>query len=289
VAQQGPALARSLCKSAPGLSVCSPAQRSSSHRTAQTQQPSPAARATRLQGRHYGRGAARGRTKQPRHIHGQHSSSSSSSSSTLVLSTLAACCACRAQHSTAQHSTAQHSTTHQMGTRDSESTAFEQLHTPHHHHTACNSCCSSAASQQPPHHSMSQARTAERRRRDADEAAAQLHVTTVKRGFEVWWDTGRLALVPVNTATCNNTHTHTTHPASWQQGGKRREGPPIPAGRQGQALLHQLHHCRVAREGVPGREGARAPGLPGALASRTADVAVCISQARRHTCGTALQ
>jgi hypothetical protein len=33
----------------------------------------------------------------------------------------------------------------------------------------------------------------------------------VKRGFEVWGDTGRVALVPVNTATCKTTHTHTLH------------------------------------------------------------------------------
>jgi hypothetical protein len=29
----------------------------------------------------------------------------------------------------------------------------------------------------------------------------------VKRGLEVWGDTGRVALVPVNTATCKTTHT----------------------------------------------------------------------------------
>jgi hypothetical protein len=32
----------------------------------------------------------------------------------------------------------------------------------------------------------------------------------VKRGFEVWWDTGRFALVRVNTATCKTTYIHTT-------------------------------------------------------------------------------
>jgi hypothetical protein len=29
----------------------------------------------------------------------------------------------------------------------------------------------------------------------------------VKRGLEVWGDTGRVALVPVNTTTCKTTHT----------------------------------------------------------------------------------
>jgi uracil DNA glycosylase len=43
----------------------------------------------------------------------------------------------------------------------------------------------------------------------------QLRVRVVKRGLEVWGDTGRVALVPVNTATCKTTHTH-TH-TSWQR------------------------------------------------------------------------
>jgi hypothetical protein len=37
----------------------------------------------------------------------------------------------------------------------------------------------------------------------------QLRVRVVKRGHEVWGDTGRVALVPVNTDTCKTTHTHT--------------------------------------------------------------------------------
>jgi hypothetical protein len=47
----------------------------------------------------------------------------------------------------------------------------------------------------------------------------QLRVRVVKQGLEVWGDTGRVALVPVNTATCKTTHTHTCeHYIRWHPG-----------------------------------------------------------------------
>jgi hypothetical protein len=66
----------------------------------------------------------------------------------------------------------------------------------------------------------------------------QLRVRVVKRGLEVWGDTGRVALVPVNTATCKTTHTHTCPLQTHIYPGL------LPGGlllQDGTALLH-LHH-----------------------------------------------